>query len=292
MASQLGGQQGIALLIVLAVLGAVSLIALVVAGNSARLVAEASFARDDLLSRQAEISALDIVGSQLSNPGAKRILRLDLGRASVDVEVKPEAAKLDLNLSDEAVLARFISFFVKDMDHGVRIAAAIADWRDTDDLTRLNGAEANAYRDAGLRAGPRNADFVSVGELRGVLGVDETLFDCLRPFLSVRSGAQIPDARFASPILIRALALTAQPQQSGAVSVVSPLGSQSGDVYEITMSIALGEGRPKRTVAYTVRVLGDPREPLAMLDRLPVAESMRRSPTACASLGVPPGAPP
>lgn len=47
---------------------------------------------------------------------------------------------------------------------------ALLDYRDADDLRRLNGAERNEYRQAGAESNLRNGDLLSVSELQRVFG--------------------------------------------------------------------------------------------------------------------------
>ena len=47
---------------------------------------------------------------------------------------------------------------------------ALLDYRDADDLRRLNGAERNEYRQAGVESNLRNGDLLSVSELQRVFG--------------------------------------------------------------------------------------------------------------------------
>ena len=65
---------------------------------------------------------------------------------------------------------------------------AIADFRDKDDLERLNGAEDSAYSAAGRDYGPKNARFETVDELRRVLGVTPDIYRPLAPLVTVHSG--------------------------------------------------------------------------------------------------------
>ena len=51
---------------------------------------------------------------------------------------------------------------------------ALLDYRDADDLRRLNGAERNEYRQAGVESNLRNSDLLSVSELQRVLGWKDT----------------------------------------------------------------------------------------------------------------------
>lgn len=78
----------------------------------------------------------------------------------------------------------------------IRAAAltdALLDYRDPDDLRRLNGAERNEYRAAGVESDLRNADLLSVSELQRVLGWKDTPEiwgeDSIVDHLSVQTGS-------------------------------------------------------------------------------------------------------
>ena len=58
---------------------------------------------------------------------------------------------------------------------------AIADFRDPDDLRRLNGAEDADYQSAGLKHGAKDGPFKAIEELQQVLGVDHDLYKVARP---------------------------------------------------------------------------------------------------------------
>ncbi|MDD1607197.1 MAG: general secretion pathway protein GspK, partial [Methylococcaceae bacterium] len=80
----------------------------------------------------------------------------------------------------------------------VNRAAAILDWRDSDDLTRIDGAEKKQYQDAGLNYSPRNHSFQTLEELQMVLGMDEATLKWLEPLCTVYSDAPQVDLQLAS----------------------------------------------------------------------------------------------
>ena len=61
----------------------------------------------------------------------------------------------------------------------------IEDWRDSDDLRRLNGAEEDEYLADGRIIGPKNAPFESVEELQQVLGITPTLYESIYDFITI-----------------------------------------------------------------------------------------------------------
>src|SRR3546814_6072797 len=81
------------------------------------------------------------------------------------------SSDLDLNTAPQELLARLMRVGGADEATADRVAAAITDWRDADDLRRPQGAEWQDYAAAGSRYRPRNGPFVALGELRAVAGM-------------------------------------------------------------------------------------------------------------------------
>ena len=88
---------------------------------------------------------------------------IDLGDASFQVEIQDEAGKVNINTASESVLEAVFG--------SREIAAAIADWRDTDDNPRPVGAESQYYSGLGKPYRSRNGSFLTVRELLLVKGV-------------------------------------------------------------------------------------------------------------------------
>jgi|GEM_PF-2271842 len=101
-------------------------------------------------------------------------------------------APLDINVSSEQEISAHLIFLGLTSKDANRLAAQIADWRDPDDLVRVNGAEKRDYVNVSNGTQPQNRAFVSVDELLFVKDMSKDLFDCVRPSLSVISGAHMP----------------------------------------------------------------------------------------------------
>ncbi len=111
------------------------------------------------------------------------------GDASITAAAVDESAKIDLNAAAEPLLKGLLhNVGGVDAETAQRLADAIGDWRDPDDLRRPNGAEDADYRAAGLKYGPANAAFDTVGELQRVLGMSPALFAKIGDSLTVYSG--------------------------------------------------------------------------------------------------------
>jgi hypothetical protein len=96
----------------------------------------------------------------------------------VRVRVGKEARKTNLNEANDAQIRdRIIQWLGEDrFDEAEQLADAILDWRDPDDLTRTNGAEADDYEAQGLNFKPADGPFNLLTELLLVRGVTGELF--------------------------------------------------------------------------------------------------------------------
>jgi hypothetical protein len=105
-------------------------------------------------------------------------VRLSVDDMEVLVRVGKEARKTNLNqASDAQIRDRIIQWLGEDrFDEAEQLADAILDWRDPDDLTRTNGAEADDYEARGLDYKPSNGPFNLLTELLLVRGVTGELF--------------------------------------------------------------------------------------------------------------------
>ncbi len=123
----------------------------------------------------------------------------------VEVQVTDERGKLNINAADEEIYINLLTANgVDPMDAGL-LAAAIADWKDRDDIERADGAELPAYESAGLQVGPANRSFVMVEELLQVLGMSWELYNRMAPGLTVYSDSGEPDPAYAPAEALMAL---------------------------------------------------------------------------------------
>ncbi len=114
------------------------------------------------------------------------------------VEIEDEHGKVDVNVVSPGTVASLLQATGVETTRAVRMADAVADFVDADDLTRLNGAEASAYAQAGLVRGPRNGPLIALGELAHVIGWQEQDIAALSPHLTVHSGRRAVDPVVAS----------------------------------------------------------------------------------------------
>jgi general secretion pathway protein K len=133
------------------------------------------------------------------------ITTVNIDGHEVSIAVRDATGLIDLNAASADLLAA--AFAATGSDEGWRqeIVDAILDWRDSDNLRHLNGAEDDDYRAAGLDWTARDGAFASVDELRYVLGMRQEIFDELAPFLTVHSTRPGLNLEYAPPFLIKAL---------------------------------------------------------------------------------------
>ncbi|WP_420430894.1 general secretion pathway protein GspK [Hyphobacterium sp.] len=205
-------RRGIALLIVVALLGALSVTA-AMAALSARISTSHAFADLERLQLEAAIdSAVARTAARLSYDELDwfadgRLYEMRVDDITVRIRAIAESGRFDLNQGDVPVLAALLEARGVSSISARRIAGAVTDWRDGDDVVAESGAEAAAYRAEGLPA-PGNRPFLAVAEFRNVLGVDEAIYEAVEPYLTVHGGEAIA-VNLAPPALIEAAGISA-----------------------------------------------------------------------------------
>ncbi|MCC6194308.1 MAG: general secretion pathway protein GspK [Burkholderiales bacterium] len=188
-------QRGIALIVVLWL---TIMLAVIASGFAFSMRSEALSARNSLSlakARHAANGAVERVAFELSRPRMASSWLADGqahtwqdGDLAIYAVAVDESARIDLNAAPEALLRGLLeNVGGADPEASRRIADAIADWRDPDDLKRPNGAEEADYRAAGQKYKPANAPFETVSELARVLGVTPALYARIADSLTVQS---------------------------------------------------------------------------------------------------------
>jgi len=139
-------------------------------------------------------------GSQNNAPRQSYVLHFN--SMTVRVDLLSEAGKIDLNAAPKALIQSLLGRAALMLDNlstsqAQALADAILDWRDADSRVRDQGAEKPAYQALGL-PGPRNQPFLSVSELRQVLGMTRQAYNFIAPQVSVSSQRSRIDPRAAS----------------------------------------------------------------------------------------------
>jgi general secretion pathway protein K len=140
--------------------------------------------------------------------GAEHRLKLTTGE--VRVRLFDENAKLNPNHASDVLLAALFESAGVERTRARRLGAAVADWVGADMMPRPLGAKLDQYRQAGLSYGPPNAPIESLDELQLVLGMTPEIFAAVRPYLTVYTDKDQPDAQNAPAMVQRALLLAAR----------------------------------------------------------------------------------
>ena len=129
---------------------------------------------------------------------------LEVGDETVIVEAQDEGGLIDVGTASETLVAGlFRAVGVEDAE-AVVLAAAIAEFVDTDDDVRSDGAEAFHYRAAGLPE-PTNQPFQALEEVLAVLGMSHELYLLIAPAITVYSKRPGIDPAVAPPLALSAL---------------------------------------------------------------------------------------
>ncbi|MEM1410499.1 MAG: hypothetical protein AAGG79_07140 [Pseudomonadota bacterium] len=107
------------------------------------------------------------------------------------ISVSEESGKVDLNQAPEALLLSLLQQRLRGDEPAATIADRVLDWRDGDEAPRPEGAEAPSYASAGSPFQPPNDRFVSVQELRNVLGMSEDAYASLTGLVTVHGAPTI-----------------------------------------------------------------------------------------------------
>ena len=194
-----GGQAGIALVVVLWLLAVLSFLAI---GFIADIRSQAHLFLNETGSSRARALAdagihlgiRELYRKENLEEGRLPWLRdgspykIKLGETELSVSLHDEGGKVDINVASEDLMRGLGQALDIDTNEWDKVVDAILDWRDDDDLKRLNGAESNSYEQEGLPYGAKNGFFQSIDEVQQVLGVDHVKYRKLQHAVTIYSG--------------------------------------------------------------------------------------------------------
>ncbi len=206
MARASGRQAGFALVIVLWVLAGLTVVAVAVAGSVFSQARSVSLLRERAAAERAFLgtsSRIKVIGYRAVGVGGillgeRGVLHLD-GRETEVVGADDRVQLQDVHgllllRSESTRLPLLLGRCGVPADRHAALLDALSDYIDSDNLKRLNGAEAFEYSGAG-RAEPRNAPLLSRGELWRVLGWSAHRTDWLEAgcdrWVTVRGAGQL-----------------------------------------------------------------------------------------------------
>jgi len=201
------GDSGFIVVAVLWILGILTTLISIYAIYVTRAAVSLSVNDDRVQAEALVSSAVELTAYQLNTADEKSrptagSFAFRMGRANVAVEFRSEAARIDLNAASKELLAGLFAAFGAQRADAEYYADRIIAWRSKDDG---QNTEVGAYRTAGLSYAPRQASFVSTGELWLVMGLPPLLVERALPFVTVFSGQPDINIMDAPPEVVAAL---------------------------------------------------------------------------------------
>jgi general secretion pathway protein K len=259
------------------------------AGHRDRLRAEA------LVSAGLELAAYRITANPQQRP-SNGTFSFRMGQASVLVQFRSEAARIDLNQAPKELLMGLFASL-----GAFRDAEAYADrvvgWRSSS--AERQAAEATAYRSGGMHYGPRGSAFPHVGELWLVMGLPEAIVERAIPHLTVYSTLPQINVLDASAQVLAALPgmsperlhtilaerATTRHNAEALLKILGPAQAHAtadpGKTVRVAVQVALANGRNFRSEA-VILVREDDSEPYRVLS---MSEDLDESPSAPLRVG-------
>lgn len=236
-----------------AVIAVIAVMAVNQLTHSARLVERVHNARTMDQAFESAVALGLLALAQAETPVTyDQITRVQTPGGAFEISWWSPHGQVDLNRAPPAMLeAALAAAGVPDRQG---IAAAIIDWRDGDELVFLEGAEAAAYRRAGLD-GPANRAFRHEGELETVLGLHTGWAQCVLPFVTVSSWQEAPRPELAPPALADSLSQTGQAIEPQGLAIVLEAGLLLG------LRLRPTDLPEAEAVSVLLRLTGDPRQP-------------------------------
>ncbi|MFC1543763.1 general secretion pathway protein GspK [Gemmatimonadota bacterium] len=137
------------------------------------------------------------------DPQGLVISQMRFGDARFDVLLRDAQAALNVNATDVEMLTNFFAQGLGiDFAQADRLAQAIADWRDEDDIPRVGGGEQEEYLRSAMVMLPPNRLLTELDELRYVLGMTPEIFEAALPHLTLQNSGRININAAPEPVLL------------------------------------------------------------------------------------------
>ena len=198
------GQQGMALLTILLLVVAITIVAGSMLANQKVMIREFELTKGqgqlkeyalageamatNLIAQDSQVNQVD----SLADAWAKPLAEQTLNQAKVNIKIDDDASRFNINnlyhdgKVDDTALA-FFQALLQANGLSPNIAMAVLDWQDPDSDTRADGgAEAAYYQSTGkkMALAIANQPFISINELQHVRGMDSEGLQKLAPYLT------------------------------------------------------------------------------------------------------------
>ena len=168
---------------------------------SASLGGEEDPATRELRARaRAALETFNSLDSLVARGGDRRLPN----GAEYALRVHDVSTRLNLNAADEPELRNFFRQWILDERELAIFVESLLDWRDEDDLARVNGAEQAFYARSSQDERVRNGLLLSVRELLRVRGMTPDLLERAEPFLVVLPSRELRINVNAAPVPVLA----------------------------------------------------------------------------------------
>ncbi|MEM9496155.1 MAG: hypothetical protein AAGA09_09140 [Pseudomonadota bacterium] len=267
MTAQKGKERGAALI---TVLWLSLLLSTLMAAALLSVRTEARLAAADIRlfkARQAIDSAITLAAYRLATERGSVALELIsqpimIGETSVTIDIVDEAAKLDLNTANAAAIAGVLIQKGLDVKDAQRLADIVLDWRDEDDLRRINGAEAKDYKREKAPFAPQNRPFLDINELTQVLGFENGLAACLMDDVTIFGRTVAPLVIQQTPVSGENNPDADQPRAPRRLTTQT-VSTVSGKRFTLTGSIRTEAMNASN--AYTILTTSNPKTPFEVI---------------------------
>jgi general secretion pathway protein K len=173
--------------------------------------------------------------------------------------------RLNVNTLNETELRTLFTNLLGDFVKADALAQAIVDWRDPDDIPRVQGGEREEYLRAQLLRLPTNQNFRDLEELLDVKGMTPDIYALVSPYLTTLGSAQVnlnsapvPVLRIlpgmTDEIVARILALRSRGARIATVAEVMPQ-ARAGMAREVQVAQAALNARTQQQLASRAGVL-------------------------------------
>ncbi len=179
-------------------------------GQAEELRAEAmarSSGRNQRRAATSSVSRLFRSANPLEDPWREpqdlMVPEMAFGDARYALILRDVGAALNLNEATGEMLRQFFAQGL-DVDYAEadQLAQAIEDWRDEDEIPRINGGEREEYLEEEALVLPPNRDFVDIDELRHVRGMTPELYVMAAPHLTLIPDVDINLNSAPEPVLL------------------------------------------------------------------------------------------
>lgn len=186
----------------------------------------------------------------------------ELGNGSFSYTIIDEDGRLNINNASLPQLKYLIRDVGIDATNVDVITDSIIDWRDTNDLHMLNGAEEDYYQSLENPYSCKDGPFDVVDELLLVRGITQEIFYSIAPHLTTWGSNKININTASKEVLEAVFGAEAAEniiRQRETVPILTPLsgGAVSSSFFTVISTGTTGDGSIKRTIKTTLKKSGE-----------------------------------